>query len=203
MTKKIKVILSAYIFCVTVTVNHGVLLSEIGALTFRSGEYTVASSRTKPIKQLQCNGDFCSEPGLPSTAQCQNVGMNEGNANWKCEAELPEGLGFSTAVVLCEGLKHPDDAEILSGSCGLRYTLQASVSYRRQNKRGSLLPGLLIGWVMVFGLALCVRASPTPVAGFGSGAALGYAVGVGSHGRRSYGGRSFRRSSGFGGTIRR
>lgn len=59
---------------------------------------------------------------------CEVLGddYDSGDPFWKCTAELPVGLLLGTTDVSCEGFLHPDDANILRGSCGLRYTLRGA-----------------------------------------------------------------------------
>eukprot|EP00898_Chlorokybus_atmophyticus_P000085 jgi/Chlat1/1077/Chrsp110S01570 len=96
--------------------NRAVMIDDVKALTLRRGEYT-ASRRTAPVPQLKCLQGCEYEPDV---VQCTNVGSDGRNAQWRCEADLPSHLRFSSTT----GYDSPDDARILEGSCGLEYSLK-------------------------------------------------------------------------------
>jgi hypothetical protein len=93
-----------------------VLLKDISTLTLYASKITTGR-RSSPIPQLQCiGGDACVE-GRDLVMQCQNVGWDGVDVNWKCQAEL-EGVKFGETTVVCEGFDYPEDPFVLAGSCG-------------------------------------------------------------------------------------
>lgn len=91
--------------------------------------------RSDPVLQLSCTGELCSEY-TPSTVQCHNVGSDGNDAQWKCEANMPDSYQFDQISVSCEGYDNPDDPYVLVGSCGLEYSLELTAAGRdRQRKK--------------------------------------------------------------------
>lgn len=103
-----------------------ILLSNVKALTFRSGVSTVGR-RTAPIPQLTCEGINGHPPDssfpLPTSVQCTNVGTDGQSIQWQCLGDLPDHFWFGKITVSCEGYRSSRDPYILAGSCGLRYEL--------------------------------------------------------------------------------
>jgi len=84
----------------------------------RGGQTT--GVRFAPVPQLTCEGpaDVCSQTDdLPQSAYC----VHKGNDVWKCEAEMKHRFG--PLEVLCEGYPTVDSADIVRGSCFLKYQL--------------------------------------------------------------------------------
>lgn len=79
---------------------------EITALTLRSNVLTI-SLRDEPRLQLQCIGDVRRCSYAPPMIQCQNVGWDGQQVQWKCES-------------------YPPDGSILVGSCTYHYTLRGN-----------------------------------------------------------------------------
>ena len=106
----------------------------------------------------------------------------------------------------CEGYEYPTDPYILTGSCGLEYTIEYTEKKHKENSKS-------IGGVFILIITLVIIGSlcdgpyrrPSNTSSFMGGVATGMAVN--SYYRRgSYGGgyRGYSRSSsGFGGTRRR
>lgn len=107
-------------FYVKVNVAERVRLTDVEAITLHDGLKTNAR-RVPAMPQLQCNGLYCSSK--PTTVQCQNTGFDGIDVQWRCEAEMPNGVKFGLLDVSCEGYDYPDDPYVLVGSCGLTYTL--------------------------------------------------------------------------------
>src|SRR4051812_16165643 len=80
------------------------LLTEISALTLRSGAYTTGR-RTSPVPQLTCTAGC--DAFTPSTVRCTNKGTDGHDAQWDCHADLPSNLAFDKLDVSCEGYSHP------------------------------------------------------------------------------------------------
>lgn len=108
------------------------LLSDVQALTLRRGKDT--RGRRSTVPQLDCISGPCHE--TPAVVQCRNVGSDGYDSQWKCEAEMKDGISFdqSSLVVSCEGYDHPNDPYITAGSCGLQYSL---IDRRDHNHYGS------------------------------------------------------------------
>lgn len=121
-------------------VAHGavaqrILLTNVKAITFRAGSMTSAR-RSSPVQQLACSGAYCYDADIRS-AQCRNAGDDgAGDVQWKCEAQMPDGIDFDRVSVNCEGYDSPNDPYILKGSCGLEYTLRANGQYNANRNRG-------------------------------------------------------------------
>jgi hypothetical protein len=106
--------------------SDSILLEDVSALTFYSGQQT-SSRRSHPIPQLRCVGSECNSAAIPSVVQCKNSGSSgNGNVQWECKAELPEGYRFGRVNVNCEGYNNPNDRYVLRGSCGLEFSLISS-----------------------------------------------------------------------------
>jgi hypothetical protein len=106
----------------------------IKSLVFNKGQQTTFRRSAGPMSQLTCHpGDgmkqkTCDE-FAPSVVRCKNVGMDDtNNIVWDCEAELGDHFKFGKTVVSCEGYEHPDDPNILKGSCCLEYMLELTTS---------------------------------------------------------------------------
>lgn len=97
---------------------------NINTLTFKNGQYT-NSKRTNPIPQLNCvGGNACHMSSSIDSIQCTNLGINDKDeVQWKCNAELPDGLTIGNSNVNCEGYSDNKDKLKLVNSCGLEYTL--------------------------------------------------------------------------------
>lgn len=92
-------------------------LDDIKTLTFFRDRMTTGR-REPPVPQLTCVGSLCKWY-TPPAVQCEN----RGNAQWKCEAELPVWAQFGPLQVSCEGWKHKHDTHVVRGSCALRFEL--------------------------------------------------------------------------------
>ncbi|PRQ70407.1 Protein of unknown function (DUF1183)-domain containing protein, partial [Rhodotorula toruloides] len=98
------------------------VVSSLTALTLHSNRRT-ASRRLPPVPQLTCKGSACRKY-QPDVVQCVAVGSDgAGGLEWKCEADLPNGVRFGEVGVSCEGWDGPDDPYIVRASCGLTYSL--------------------------------------------------------------------------------
>ncbi|KZO96686.1 DUF1183-domain-containing protein [Calocera viscosa TUFC12733] len=107
-----------------------VRLSQIQALTFHSDKKT-AYRRTSAIPQLKCKGPACKH-FQPEVVQCYNMGGAGNDVQWRCEADLPEGMRMGGVEVSCEGWSKPGDEYVLKGSCGLEYRLVELPSYTQK-----------------------------------------------------------------------
>lgn len=104
---------------------RAVELNSISNMVFKKGEWTTAG-RTRSVRQLQCvGGGACGSKSEPDVIQCTNTGVDyaTGDPNWKCTAELEQGLRLGSTDVICEGFASRDDPFILRGSCSLEYKL--------------------------------------------------------------------------------
>ncbi|KAG9294973.1 hypothetical protein G9A89_017767 [Geosiphon pyriformis] len=105
-----------------------VLLTTVKTLTLYKGKKTTGK-RTSPgvlsveVPQIECVGGDACHIFEPDVIQCNNMGSDGEDVQWKCQAELPDILMFGRIEVGCEGYDYPEDPYILRGSCGLQYTL--------------------------------------------------------------------------------
>lgn len=120
-----------------------ILFTKIKTLTLYRGRLTTAR-RLDPVPQLTCEGSLCRR-FQPSVVQCQN----QGDDQWKCEAQLPAWAQFGSVQVSCEGWDFADDIHVLKGSCALRYELLPS-SNRMSGKWESILFGVLFWGIAIF-----------------------------------------------------
>ncbi|KAL1408511.1 OPT superfamily [Vanrija albida] len=97
-----------------------VALGSIKALTFHAGRRGTAR-RGKPEPQLTCVAGPCKY--APDVVQCVNTGDDGTGPQWKCEADLAEGVRFGPLEVVCEGWARAGDTNVLAGSCSLEYEL--------------------------------------------------------------------------------
>ncbi|CAM9914652.1 unnamed protein product [Chrysoparadoxa australica] len=100
--------------------NDKVLLESVKVLTFYENRQTTGR-RSDPLPQLQCEQGCAG--WKPDVVQCTNVGSDGVDAQWKCEASMPEGMKFRSSEVSCEGYSYAEDPYILRGSCQLVYSL--------------------------------------------------------------------------------
>ena len=197
-----------------------VLLGDIQTLTLKSGEST-AGRRSSPIPQLNCvggNGRTLAhrKGALPSVVQCQNQGSDGTDIQWACTAELDAAFRLGVTDVACEGYEYPNDPYVLTGSCGLEFTIELTPEGHQLSRQTTSSSGPSVGGIVfLVGLVLlcgCLggdgtRSTRNSGPGFWSGAAVGsWAASSGrsyrSSGYGGGGGRSYR-STGFGGTRRR
>ncbi|GAA5943394.1 uncharacterized protein JCM15063_002934 [Sporobolomyces koalae] len=107
------------------TRSNRIPTTAMTALTLHADRETT-HRRNHPVPQLTCIGTLCYQYE-PETIQCQAVGQDGGGGlEWKCQAELPNGIKFGQVEVGCEGWDGPDDEYILRGSCALTYSLVPS-----------------------------------------------------------------------------
>ena len=115
-------LLIAIYSCTANAFEDKVLLKDVDSLVLSSGKRTTGR-RSLPIQQLQCKKN-CFD--IPDSVLCKNVGTDDDDVVWKCQGELNEGIKFVSLNVICEGYDHKYDPYILSGSCGLEYSLSRS-----------------------------------------------------------------------------
>ncbi|BGP20680.1 hypothetical protein JCM10213_001073 [Rhodosporidiobolus nylandii] len=142
------------------TRSQRIPLSSLTALTLHSSRRTTGR-RTSPVPQLTCEGKACRQ-FQPDVVQCVKVGEDgAGGLEWKCEANLPQGMRFGEVEVGCEGWDGPNDPYILHGSCGLTYSLVRSSSHLEDSSPfclpasfSSLSPSSFLssGWNAAFAL---------------------------------------------------
>ncbi|MCJ8749310.1 hypothetical protein PDJAM_G00174870 [Pangasius djambal] len=126
-------LMSPLIYCWN---DGAVLLRDVQALTLYRGRYTTAR-RSSPVPQLQCVGGSAGCAAfVPEVVQCQNKGWDGVDVQWECKADMDNWYRFGKVEVSCEGYSSPDDPYILSGSCGLEYTLELTAE-GRQNRGSS------------------------------------------------------------------
>jgi len=155
MSKIITCMLFAGCFCLIAANSNSIKLTDIKALTLKAGHQTTAR-RSAPVPQLICLGNFCDH--APDTVQCTNVGTDGIDAQWKCEAELPDTLSISPQSVNCEGYNYPTDPYVLIGSCGLSYHLKGTAPIKQhyhnhtKTQNNGFLPLALL---VLFCVVLC------------------------------------------------
>ena len=88
------IIIGAYAF------SDKVRLQDVQTLTFTRDAYTTGR-RSRPLPQIECESG-CYDY-TPDIVQCYNRGSDGFDVNWKCDAEMPNGLSFSKVEVGCEG----------------------------------------------------------------------------------------------------
>ena len=171
------------------------LMSNVTALTLYKGEMTTGR-RSVPIPQASCIGGTakCPEWGLPNTLKCVNRGSNGSNIHWECIAEMHPRLKFGETTVACEGYNNRNDCYVLSGSCGVEYTLNWT-NVESESDKSSVWTLLTI--ILIISLLHIY----TDNRSYGSseyltGAAIGYSLLRLSRSYRGY----FVESRGFGGT---
>lgn len=79
--------------------GKGVRLDDVQTLTLHKAQSTT-SRRAQPTPQLTCLGGPCEFE--PETVQCENVGSDGMEVQWKCEADLPKDIKFAGTQVTCE-----------------------------------------------------------------------------------------------------
>ena len=186
-----------------------ILIDNVKVITLKSERLT-ASRRTAPLSQLDCRGGLCHKYKI-DTVQCENVGSDGLDANWKCiTMDLPKNVMFKTLDVNCEGYASPQDRYILADSCSLRYNLKF-----RHTPNNSWFGVVLVLLILVLFAKGCTSGGihpppggwnsvPTarPVGsgmGFWSGLGLGALAGNAYGGRRGYGRHRSRPSRRYGG----
>lgn len=117
--------------------NDGsVLLRDIQVLTLYKGRYTTGR-RSSPVPQLQCAGGSAGcHAFTPEVVQCQNKGWDGVDVQWECKTDMDNSYRFGRIEVSCEGYNHPSDQYVLTGSCGLEYTLELTEEGRKRSQGG-------------------------------------------------------------------
>ncbi|KAI8911201.1 hypothetical protein DFJ77DRAFT_469187 [Powellomyces hirtus] len=122
------------------TKKDRVLMTDVQALTLYKGRKTTGK-RSRPVPQFKCiGGDACRDV-QPDVIQCRQVGLNMGEPQWRCEAELENLYKFGTTEVICEGYDFAEDPYILAGSCGVEYTLHRTPKWFEAQSTGSSTDG--------------------------------------------------------------
>jgi hypothetical protein len=157
-----------------------VRLSDIDVFTAKSTHFT-AARRVSPVQQMSCVGGSAAGSGHhPSAIQCYNRGWDGRAVQWECKAELHERVKFGVTNVFCEGYDFPGDEYVLSGSCGVEYTLEyagdgvgvaggapshSSFTPTNESPKFSVLDGILIGlavaW-LVYAVYTCMQRERRP-----------------------------------------
>ncbi|CAG8583774.1 9860_t:CDS:2, partial [Racocetra persica] len=78
--------------------NSKVLLEDVKTITLHRGELTTGR-RNDPIDQLRCVGGDACHRYTPDVIQCTNTGFDGSDANWRCNADLPENLKFGPFII--------------------------------------------------------------------------------------------------------
>lgn len=117
--------------------NEGsVLLRDIQVLTLYKGRYTTGR-RSSPVPQLQCVGGSAGcHAFVPEVVQCQNKGWDGVDVQWECKTDMDNSYRFGRVEVSCEGYNHQADPYVLTGSCGLEYSVELTEEGRRKNQGG-------------------------------------------------------------------
>uniref|UniRef100_A0A8C6UAU5 Store-operated calcium entry-associated regulatory factor n=1 Tax=Neogobius melanostomus TaxID=47308 RepID=A0A8C6UAU5_9GOBI len=111
-----------------------VLLRDIQVLTLYKGRYTTGR-RSSPVPQLQCVGGSAGcHVFVPEVVQCQNKGWDGVDVQWECKTDMDNAYRFGRIEVSCEGYSHPSDQYVLTGSCGLEYSLELTEEGRRKSQ---------------------------------------------------------------------
>jgi SOCE-associated regulatory factor of calcium homoeostasis len=111
-----------------------VYLRSVSALTFSVNGRTRGRRRYSRT-QLECVGGsaagyfWSGADRYPRIVNCENRGWDGASVQWRCRAELKDGLEFGDTSVTCEGYDGPADDYIVRGSCRLEYTLNYSSAY--------------------------------------------------------------------------
>lgn len=126
-----RVLLSSLLFLLCAYAQDSVPLTQIKTLTLHKGKLT-RGRRGAPVQQLECvGGDACSKFN-PQVMQCYNQGTDHtGEVQWTCKAEMENLYRLGTTTVSCEGYFGPEDTNVLSGSCGVEYTLHLTEKGKR------------------------------------------------------------------------
>ncbi|OAP57544.1 hypothetical protein AYL99_08282 [Fonsecaea erecta] len=121
--------------------KNAVLLSKVSAITVRAGKQTT-SRRVSPVPQLRCVGPsrICKLYTV-DVMRCTNEGSDydENNVQWSCRASLPEEFKLGSTDVTCEGYESSEDPYVLSGSCGVEYTLLLTEKGEEKYGSGSFM----------------------------------------------------------------
>ncbi len=102
----------------SLTFGQSVYLRDVETLTFFPDRMTTGR-RSSPIQQIQCEN---CPPGrrVINSIQCKNSGWDGRDVSWKCEALMSDAQWkMEKAEVSCEGYEHPNDPNVLQGSCGV------------------------------------------------------------------------------------
>ena len=114
-----------------------VLLRDVGALTLHKDRYTTGR-RSSPVPQLRCVGGSAGcRAFVPQVVQCINKGWDGVDVQWQCKADMDNSYRFGQIEVSCEGYNHPNDAYVLTGSCGLEYKLELTEEGHRKRAQGA------------------------------------------------------------------
>lgn len=107
--------------CVFGDLKHvAIPYDRVTELHFKRGAMTTGR-RGSPILQLD------SEDGTANPCKeaiCNRVASSSNAEHWHCTGEFDGSYEFDRLDVGCEGYDYPEDPNILSGSCALRYTVK-------------------------------------------------------------------------------
>lgn len=101
---------------------------DVKAIVVQSGHTTLGRRSTVP--QMRHTGSWWyTDSELPTSMQCQNVGWDGHQFNWKCQTHLEDGIELGEVTVLCEDWNPPAPLATINdvmtaGSCGVEYTLK-------------------------------------------------------------------------------
>jgi len=113
--------------------NNKMKLQDVQVLTLHQGKMTTGR-RSSPVPQLNCVGGSAKGLFNPQVVQCYNRGWDGMDVQWECKTDLDMEYRLGSVNVLCEGYDYPDDPFILTGSCGLEYTLELTQAGREKQK---------------------------------------------------------------------
>lgn len=116
-----KIFLLLVTLCCVSAKSDRIRLKDVQTLTLYSDRWTTAR-RGAPVRQLACVAGPCNRATI-ETVQCYNRGFDGNDIQWECKADMPSNYKFGRLEVSCEGYDYPNDDNILTGSCGLEYTL--------------------------------------------------------------------------------
>lgn len=106
-------------------------LTSIKTLTLHKGKLT-RGRRGAPVQQLDCVGGDACQRFQPQVMQCYNQGTDHsGEVQWTCKAEMEDLYRLGTTTVSCEGYLSSEDSNVLTGSCGVEYTLHLTEKGKR------------------------------------------------------------------------
>ena len=115
-------------------------LRDVTALTLHKSNLT-----SDGFPQLHCLSDERRCSHAPAVVQCQQVGWDGQQAQWRCETlakELPDGLDLAAGEVVC---KHASEGHVVAGSCSYHYHLRGNPPLNAQEA----ILMLLVAFVLV------------------------------------------------------
>ena len=129
------------VLCIGVVSGVGVLLSTATSVALYPRNMTRGRCSVS-IPRVCCVGGSVK---CPNTLDCIKKGSDGIDTQWECITYVAPRLKFGETTMVCERYEYPNDDYILSGNCGIEYSL--NWTYVKSDDKSSSV-GMLL-WIML------------------------------------------------------